>query len=89
MGLKENFKKAARILGIGAIWVYVLSIPYEGRLLFDHAYDHLVDNKLVQAVAREAQTAIKDAKTKAREALEESEAEVAKANNGIEQRTEF
>lgn len=89
MDLKEKIKKVARILGVGAIWVYVLSIPYEGRLLFDHAYDHLVDNKVVHAITREAQTAMRDAKTKAREALEESETEVAKANNEVEERTEF
>lgn len=89
MDLKEKVKKAARILGVGAIWVYVLSIPYEGRLLFDHAYDHLVDNKIVHTITREAKSAMKDAKTKARQALDESETEVAKVNREVDEQTEF
>lgn len=89
MDLKENLKKSARILGVGAAWVYILSIPYEGRLLFDHAYDHLVDNKIVHAITREAQVVMKDAKGKVRQALDESEAEVAKTNSEIEERSQF
>mgnify|MGYP007112287794 CR=1 FL=1 len=89
MGLKENAKKVGRVLGVGAIWVYVLSVPYEGRLLFDHAYDVLVDNKVVHAITREAKLAIHQAKSKARDALEDSETEVAKGRSALEEQTQF
>ncbi|MES2745405.1 MAG: hypothetical protein V4655_08255 [Bdellovibrionota bacterium] len=84
MDLKEKAKKVGRILGIGAIWVYVLSIPYGDRLLFDHAYDVLVDNKVVHTITREVKSGIKHAKSEARRALDDGETEVAKANREVD-----
>ncbi len=89
MDIKEKAKKIGRILGVGAIWVYVLSIPYNDRLLFDHAYDVLVDNKVVHAITREVKVAIRDAKSKAREALDEPTSEVAKGRAKAEEQAEF
>lgn len=89
MDIKEKAKRLGKILGVGALWVYVLSIPYGDRLLFDHAYDVLVDNKVVHAITREAKIVIRDAKTKARSALEESETEVAKSRNEVEESAQF
>jgi hypothetical protein len=85
MDLKEKAKKAGRILGVGAIWVYVLSIPYGDRLLFDHAYDVLVDNKVVHTITRELKSGIKQAKSKARQALDDGETEVAKTNPEVDE----
>lgn len=89
MDIREKAKQAGKILGVGAIWVYILSIPYNDRLLFDHAYDVLVDNSVVHAITREAKSAMHDAKQKARHALEDSETEVAKTRRDVEEATEF
>ncbi len=89
MDIKEKAKKVGRILGVGAIWVYVLSIPYNDRLLFDHAYDVLVDNKVVHTITREVKVAIRDAKSKARDALDEPSTEVAKGKSKVEDEAEF
>lgn len=32
------------------IWVFILSIHWNGRPLFDHAYDVLIDNSIVRAI---------------------------------------
>lgn len=89
MDLKEKGKSLGKILAVGAIWVYILSIPYNGRLLFDHAYDVLVDNSVVHSITREAKVAMSDAKKKARSALEEGETEVARTKAEVEEVSEF
>lgn len=76
--MKERLKKLGRILGIGAIWVYVLSIPYKDKILFDYAHGLLVQNSLVDVLSREFNTAVRDLKGKAREALAEKEPEIKK-----------
>ncbi|RYZ60303.1 MAG: hypothetical protein EOP07_01290 [Proteobacteria bacterium] len=78
MDLKERLKKAGRVLLYGTIWVYVLSIPVGEKLLFDHAYDVLVENSVVNAIQREVKSAWRDAKGKARSALADSENEIPK-----------
>ena len=82
MSMKDRLKKAGRVLLIGAIWVYVLSIPAGGQLLFDHAHGLLVQNAVVQALQREAKSTWSSFKAQARLALAETnddtEAEVRK-----------
>lgn len=78
MDLKERLKKAGRVLLYGTIWVYVLSIPVGEKLLFDHAYDVLVENSVVNAIHREVKSAWRDVKGKARSALADSESDIPK-----------
>ncbi len=76
MDWKERAKKVGRTLLYGAIWVYVLSIPVGDRLLFDHAYDLMVDNSVVHTIQREFTAAVKQAKHKARAALADGESDL-------------
>lgn len=78
MDWKERLKKVGRVLLYGTIWVYVLSIPIGEKLLFDHAYDVLVENSVVNAIHREVKSAWRDVKGKARSALADSENEMPK-----------
>ncbi len=78
MAIKEHLKKVGRVLLYGTIWVYVLSIPLGDRLLFDHAYDVLVENSIVNAIQRDAKTAWREVKNKARLALADTENELPK-----------
>jgi len=78
MDLKERLQKVGRVLFYGMIWVYVLSIPVGEKLLFDHAYDVLVENSVVNAIQRDAKTVWRDVKGKARSALADSESELPK-----------
>lgn len=52
--MQERLKAAARILLHGVIWVFVLSIRVDGRPLFHHAHNVLVDNQVVAGIQSEA-----------------------------------
>ena len=79
--MKERLKQLGRGLGYGAIWVYILSVPIKGQILFDYVHGLLVQNALVDAAAREFNTALRDLKGKARSALAESEPEIEASQN--------
>lgn len=76
--MKERLKKLGRVLLVGAIWVYVLSIPVKGQILFDYAHGVLVQNSLVDVLTQRFNTAVRDLKGKARSALADSEPEIEK-----------
>lgn len=48
--MSDKTKKILKILGIGVIWVYVLSIRVSGHTLFYYANDILVQNQIVEAI---------------------------------------
>ncbi len=52
--MRERLKAAGRILFQGVIWVFVLSIRVDGRTVFYHAHDVLVNNQVVAAVEAQA-----------------------------------
>ena len=43
-------KWLGRTMLTAVIWVFILSIHWNGRTLFDHAHDILIDNSIVQAI---------------------------------------
>ena len=59
--MREKLKAAVRGLLQGVIWVFVLSIRVDGRTLFHHAHDVLVNNQVVAAVEVQATRAMKAA----------------------------
>jgi len=48
--MSDTTKRSLRILGVGVIWVYVLSIRVGGQTLFGYANDILVQNPIVEAI---------------------------------------
>lgn len=48
--MSDKVKKVLRILGIGAIWVYVLSVRIGGQTIFYYANDILVQNRIVESI---------------------------------------
>ena len=50
--MSDKSKKALQILGVGVIWVYVLSIRINGQTVFHYANDILVQNRIVEAIDR-------------------------------------
>ena len=48
--MRENLKGAGKLVLHGVIWVFVLSVPVNGRTLFSHAHGILVDNQIVAAI---------------------------------------
>lgn len=52
--MRERLKAFGRILFHGVIWVFVLSIRVDGRTLFHHANDVLVNNQIVAAIESQA-----------------------------------
>ena len=48
--MNERLKYVARILTVGIIWVFVLSIRWDGRPIFYTANDLLVQNPLVRSI---------------------------------------
>lgn len=73
--MKEFGKKALRFLAVGAIWVFLLSIPIKGQMLFLYASETIVPYGLVAAIGKQAELAWYRAKAAAREALSETEPE--------------
>ena len=73
--MKEFGKKALRLLGVGAIWVFVLSIPIKGQMLFLHASETFVPYGLVSAIGQQVESTWYKAKAMARTALSDAESE--------------
>lgn len=48
--MSATTKKVFKSLGIGIIWVYILSIRIGGQTLFRYANDILVQNSIVEAI---------------------------------------
>lgn len=48
--MSDTTKKILKNLGIGIIWVYILSIRVGGQTLFRYANDILVQNSIVEAI---------------------------------------
>lgn len=48
--MSDSVKKVLKILGVGVIWIYVLSIRIGGETLFHYANDVLVQNRIVEAI---------------------------------------
>jgi hypothetical protein len=46
----ETTKKCLKMLGVGVIWVYILSINIGGKTIFSYANDILVQNRIVDAI---------------------------------------
>jgi hypothetical protein len=51
--MNDLVKKAAKISGIGILWVFLLSINVNGRTMFSYANDILVQNSLVRMLDEE------------------------------------
>lgn len=51
--IQDLIKWATKILLHMVVWVFILSIQWEGRSLYDRAYEVLVDNPLVDLVDEE------------------------------------
>lgn len=73
--MKDFGKKLLRFLGVGAIWVFLLSIPIKGQMLFSYATDTLVPFGLVAAIGNQIETTWYKGKAMARAALSDAESE--------------
>jgi hypothetical protein len=49
----DRTKKVLKFLGLGVLWVYILSIRVEGDTIFYYANDILVKNQIVEAIDRQ------------------------------------
>jgi hypothetical protein len=73
--MKEYGMKVLRFLGVGVFWIFFLSIPIKGQMLFTYATEAFVPHGLVAAIGDQAETAWYKAKAMARHALSDAEAE--------------
>jgi hypothetical protein len=48
--MREHFKKLFKLSLTAIMWVFILSIRVEGRTLFSHANEVLVQNSIVRAI---------------------------------------
>ncbi len=71
--MKNFVKSLAKSLAIGAVWVFILSVPLRGQLLFDHAHGLLVENNFVSFLDQQANGAWEDLKVMVRSALADKE----------------
>lgn len=49
----DRTKKVLKFLGVGVLWVYILSIRVGHETIFHHANDILVQNQIVEAIDRQ------------------------------------
>jgi hypothetical protein len=68
-------KKVLRFLCVGVIWVFFLSIPIKGQMLFHYASDTFVPLGLVSAIGEQVESAWSQTKAMAVRALTDAEAE--------------
>jgi hypothetical protein len=73
--MKEFGMKFLRFLGVGALWIFLLSIPIKGQMLFTYATESFVPHGLVAAIGSQVETAWYKTKALARNALSDAEAE--------------
>jgi len=48
--MREHLKKLGKLTLTAILWVFILSIRVDGRTLFSHANEVLVQNSIVRAV---------------------------------------
>lgn len=51
--MSDRTKKVLKFLGMGVLWVYILSIRVGRETVFYHAHDILVENQIVDAIDRQ------------------------------------
>lgn len=51
--MSDRTKKVLKFMGMGVLWVYILSIRIGQETIFYHAHDILVENHIVEAVDRQ------------------------------------
>lgn len=51
--MSDRAKNILKFLGVGVIWVYILSIRIGGETIFATANDILVQNQIVEAIDRQ------------------------------------
>ena len=73
--MPDQIKKVLRFLGVGAAWVFFLSIPLKGRPLFHHAYETIIPTGLVNAIGNQVEMAWYKSKAMARSALSDADEE--------------
>lgn len=73
--MKDFGKKALRFLGVGAAWVFLLSVPIKGQMLFLYASETFVPFGLVAAIGEQVESTWYKAKALARNALTDAESE--------------
>jgi|GEM_PF-1790114 hypothetical protein len=71
--MKDFCRWVLKSVLMGIAWVFVLSIPVRGDLLFHHAHDVLVQNSLIDLLDRELNVAWDKLKVTARAALADDE----------------
>jgi hypothetical protein len=52
-GMNDFFKWVLKVAAIGVLWVFILSIRWDGKMMFSYAHETLVQNSLVQAADQE------------------------------------
>jgi hypothetical protein len=68
--MSDRMKYVLRCLGVGIVWVYILSIRVGGQTLFHYANDILVQNHIVEAIDRQLAEAVQDVGTLASRTLD-------------------
>ena len=48
--MSDRTKKVLKFLGMGVLWVYILSVRVGKETIFYHAHDILVENQIVEAI---------------------------------------
>jgi hypothetical protein len=51
--MSDRMKKVLKFVGVGVLWVYILSIRVGGSTIFHYANDILVQNQIVEAIDRQ------------------------------------
>lgn len=51
--MSDRTKKILKFMGMGVLWVYILSIRVGQETIFFHAHDILVENQIVEAIDRQ------------------------------------
>ncbi len=49
----DRTKRVLKFIGLGVVWVYILSIRIGNQTIFFHANDILVQNQIVEAIDRQ------------------------------------
>jgi hypothetical protein len=68
--MSDRMKNILKFVGVGVVWVYILSIRVGGSTLFQHANDILVQNQIVEAIDRQLAEVFESAMNMAGNAFE-------------------
>jgi hypothetical protein len=49
----DRTKRVLKFLGLGVLWVYILSVRVSNETIFQHANNILVQNQIVEAIDRQ------------------------------------